>query len=352
MLTLLPAGWQVTGDDYGCLILAHPEASSDRSAVSHDAGCPHIPDSDVPLLTIFSSGVGEWLAPLVAEGTPRTISKLRLFAARHYDGDLSAARRALGLTAHVIPASAPITRKVPSASVQASVGKPKFEALKLPAELFNYGARSVVHPPAATTAPSDSLEAVGAEPSTEPGREFDSGRSPTEQPPEPGDSVVGAPILVSAVLDRLEVPPPPTAPTYLASLFKILSEAAQPMTPDLWEFVSRTEATAGKYAGRDDEPERWSEWHHSLRDRRATVLGARHITTTDIADALGIAPERARALLRALIPALARDHGIALRERPPYDPFTYDWQRVSAPPEQTDWAVWKLLPANSGRTAA
>jgi hypothetical protein len=82
------------------------------------------------------------------------------------------------------------------------------------------------------------------------------------------------------------------------------------------------------------------------------VLGARHITTTDIADALGIAPERARALLRALIPALARDHGIALRERPPYDPFTYDWQRVSAPPEQTDWAVWKLLPANSGRTAA
>ena len=54
-------------------------------------------DTDIPLLTIFSTGVGGWLAPLVKNGAPVTVTPLTLFARKHYGGDRNAARRALGM---------------------------------------------------------------------------------------------------------------------------------------------------------------------------------------------------------------------------------------------------------------
>ena len=77
ILTLLPEGWEIVGDDRGCEVLRHPGASSDRSGVHHAAGCDHLGGgTDIPLLTLFSTSVGGWLAPLVENGAPVTVPPL------------------------------------------------------------------------------------------------------------------------------------------------------------------------------------------------------------------------------------------------------------------------------------
>ncbi|SHX64939.1 bifunctional DNA primase/polymerase [Mycobacteroides abscessus] len=246
-LDLLPGGWMVTGEDRdGHRILARPGASSERSAVVHPDGCTHFPDAKSPApMTVFTSNPGDWMIPLVADGTPASVSKVRLYALRWYGGDVRQARIALGFAAPSGPTLAP--------------------------EL------APVAVPAPEPVPSAQAPAVGAR---------------------------WAPLdIATAVRDAI-----------LA--------AAWPATPEVAHLVGAAENGKADY------------------DTSRMVREARHITTEQVGQWVpGVALDRLHAVIRALIPALAREHGLTVRERLiDADPTSYGVR--AQPADRTAWAVW------------
>lgn len=97
-LDLLPDGWILTSEERdGHQVYARPGASSDRSAVAHVTGCSHFRNAKAPPpLTIHTSNPGDYLDAVVADRCPSSVSKLRMYALKHYYGDTAQARRALG----------------------------------------------------------------------------------------------------------------------------------------------------------------------------------------------------------------------------------------------------------------
>jgi hypothetical protein len=102
-LDVLPEGWTESGEDRdGHIIYARPGGSSSRSAHAHPAGCSHFPNANAPPpMTFFSSESGDFLDALQLDrghgGT--TVGKLKLYALLYFDGDVAAAREALGIVA-------------------------------------------------------------------------------------------------------------------------------------------------------------------------------------------------------------------------------------------------------------
>lgn len=102
-LDVLPEGWEVSGEDRdGHVVYARPGGSSSRSAHAHPSSCSHFPNANTPPpMTFFSAESGEFLNALQLDrgrgGT--TVGKLKLYALLHFDGDVAAAREALGIAA-------------------------------------------------------------------------------------------------------------------------------------------------------------------------------------------------------------------------------------------------------------
>ena len=111
-LDILPEGWEVSGEDRdGHVVYARPGGSSSRSAHAHPSGCSHFPNANTPPpMTFFSAESGDFLDALQLDrghgGT--TVSKIRLYALLYFDGDVAAAREALGIVAPtLVEVSAP-----------------------------------------------------------------------------------------------------------------------------------------------------------------------------------------------------------------------------------------------------
>jgi hypothetical protein len=97
-LDLLPDGWVLTHEERdGHQVYVHPSASSDRSAVAHVSGCSHFRNAKAPApLTIHTTNPGDYLEVVVSIKCPASVSKLRMYALKHYQGDTRQARIALG----------------------------------------------------------------------------------------------------------------------------------------------------------------------------------------------------------------------------------------------------------------
>lgn len=282
ILDLLPPGWQITGMDGECEVLAHPDASSSRSAVHHAAGCDHLPHSDVPLVVIFSTGVGDWMVPLVERGTPVTVSKLRLFAAQHLGNDLAAARRALGIGARAFRPSGSRAAHPSTTVIPAAPAGP-------------------VAPPAVSVAPAPAPPASGAAAATA-----------TRNTPAPAAALLARPAPVPPVTAPPADLPDPVAPTTTPAPVPVPVSAPR-TAPTVWA-VPRTlasplfEDAVQALRSRALPPTDITEQHLStLRNGRSWdreealhwLYNTRpHLTVAEVADDWGIAAEAALPLLR------------------------------------------------------
>jgi hypothetical protein len=331
--SILPEGWEQTGiEQDGCVVYRHPDATTMRSAVAHAPGCTHLP-GDVgrtPPMTFFTTTLPEWITDALGTTTEgASVSKLKLYAFRHFGGDVGMTRKMLGLNNSGASHPTPPVIPAPTQSHRTDGnGKKVFVPRIIP--------RAPLPEKTECTPVPDKRESVAA----------DTG----DRAAEPGPVMAPLPIPEgSENTDRVhtefeDVDPAavsveqwePIDYAGLASSFVIAHAAAT--DPDLWDHLQERETEAGRWAGKDSEPEKWRPEFHEIRTRRMDLLAIEHFSTVEMANAIGVAPYRARALLRALIPVMA-DQGITLRERCAFDPFRY--QAPASTPEETRWAAWK-----------
>lgn len=326
-LDVLPQGWKQTGTEPdGCVVFAHPEASTRRSAIGHVPGCSHLPESDgitPPPLTFFTTTLPDWItAALSTTEGGQSASKLKLHAFKHFGGDMRRARAMLGLQQ---PKAAPRQRTSAPASIE------RWTVHHRPMPALASAAPSQVPMSMPTAAPESPAPEPSAPPTVSSSRSAPLRAEEERRPAAPAEFIDVDPTCLAA--PRWE--PPRLAERAVGWV----SARAEDVVPEVWDRIERIERESGRYAGRDDQPEAWTETHKRIRAERADLLGHSSFRTVELAAHLGIAPRRARALLRTLIPVLST-RGIELRERPAFDPYAFGSDACAA--EDTAWAAWNL----------
>ncbi|BBZ00522.1 bifunctional DNA primase/polymerase [Mycolicibacterium fallax] len=342
-------GWEETDvDGEGCVTLRHPDASSNRSAVAHAVGCSHLRNSDCdapPPVTFFTSTLPDWvLSALETTENKQTVGKLKLYAHKLYGGDVRTARRMLGLADHApTRARKASTSNAPSAGGWKTVQFVKQAPVKLnlpprPVRARRTSDVEVVEPVvAAPTAATETIDPPKAEPEKTPAK-----KTPAKKPavkkasaaPESYD-----PAWDSEFTDSV----PEIQPWEPASLHdhaaRFIASHAAPTTHEIWESIAAREVRLSEWAGKDSESEKWTDRDRERRQTRADLFAIRHLPITDLAEYLGVNPERARALARVLIPTAAQA-GFVIRDRPRGDPLRY--MVPPSKPEDSDLAIWKV----------
>ena len=308
ILDLLP-GWRATGMDGDCEVLAHPDASSERSGVAHATGCSHLPESDTPLLTLFTTSLVDWMEPLLERESPITVTKMTLFALRHYGGDTGAARRALGFHGYTA------VRRRETAGASAAPTGPGLGAL-LAAAGFTTAAVQATVAPTAPEVPAPVAPTPAPAPAPEPTAEYRVPPAPAYvAPPAPAYVAPPAPAPVEAVpatgaggIPRHPNPAAPTtwgaprmpSPHFEAAVQTLRNRAVYPA--DIVEARLRRllDGGTGKWQRADD-----------LKALHSTPP---HLLVAEAATAWGISPAAALPLLR--LAGLSLRGEVLVLERP------------------------------------
>lgn len=332
---VLPSDWSLTGHDGTCEVYAHPKSA--RSAVAHEPGCHHLGgDGDAvtpPPITFHTTTVPQYIEDALNASGGQSVSKLKLYAFKNYDGDGRAARRALGL-----PDRAP-KRHAPTR--QRSRTQPRHgQVLKVRRPLPDYSQVSTsitVAVPPVVIEPDDAVEqAVGVvveqteESTTEP-------TTVLADEPTAERIVEGFAEVSDAEMDALDgwsIDHP------LNKLFTFVRERAVPADMDTLNSILSREVKAGEFCGLPNQPNSWSPWHIAARADRTALVEIEHFATAEVAEHLDVPTHRAQSWLRAMIPVM-REGGVLLREREDDKDFnTYsDSATASA---NTRWAAWRL----------
>lgn len=382
--------WTEEGGEGNCIVLAHPEAQAGRSAVAHTVDCEHttisalIAEGTPPPITFYTSTLPEWVSDALDTTTGgSTVGKLKLYAFKYHHGDIANARRSLGLPlrapTRARKASAPAAPKKATGWASVSLA-PSVTVTDLgiaPRPVRKRRVALVDTPPAPLTA--DQFTEPPADPFTEPAStvvaekvvspmtpEVTSAENAQVETPKTSKKTTrnspatpkAAPIkktpTKTVAAKEAEVYDPawdaefteevPTVPTWEPAPLRdqtarFIAAHAIPTPSEVWESLAARELRLSDWMGRDDQPEKWDDRDRAKRQDRADLFGIRHASIADLAEQLGVTPERARALVRVLIPTAA-EAGYVIRDRPRSDPLKF--QVPPSKPEESDLAIWKV----------
>lgn len=371
---VLPDDYREVGrDPDGCVAYLREGGSSQRSATVHVAGCSHVTGGDPtrpPLCTFFTSEKPDYVIAALTrrDGTPKqSAGKFSLWVHKHHHGDFRAARAAAGLpeSRRRVPTALRARRQATTADWRSTVTWTVHKLAPLPPrpvdpprpEPVVEEEPDVWATPVAEEAPSPwGAPAPLAEVTDN--AAVTSAPAPVSEADETAtaDDTDFAPEVLPGLPADAPLPAAFTPRNLVAEIVTAALRHAEWLSPDMEDSICEVEGDADRFAGRDDDPDSWTNRHRSIRDRRTWLMGLNHVSTGQLAAEVGgIDPSRVRSVMRLLLPMFDTTD-LLVRERPPYDAFRY-WgkkEKVAADEDGTEqerrpedytaaetcWAIW------------
>lgn len=309
-------GWDVNGADDGCEVIAHPQASTSRSAVVHEPRCRHHKaDTDHRLVTFHTVTRPDWVEDALNGKDSCAVSTL--YAYKHFDGSAVAMKRAMGFRTGGGQAFIPPTTAQPAGAATTTLATAPTHAVRRLVVTMPLAPRRATSPkPVAVPAPMPTPEptpavqtieeVVSPAPAEETAEDSTQVERDTREIPEDSWNAdtryIGIPSCwreesplsrLYARLLQVAVTPPSSTIPHLSEALSVLSEPAP---------LGANEDTKREY--------NIGQW----KVRTDLHASNRMVTTDQLAEGLGVPSHRVRAWMRALIP-VAESQGLYIRER-------------------------------------